>query len=60
VLIERVPVGTAVDDAIATRRGWFAIEGDRGAILWQRAPAWNGAQPPDPDSIARETQIPAL
>ncbi len=30
VLVERLPLGAAIDDAIATRRGWFALEGDGG------------------------------
>jgi hypothetical protein len=30
VLVERVPLGAAIDDAVAARRGWFALEGDGG------------------------------
>jgi hypothetical protein len=52
-------IGEPVRAVTSAGAMWFAIEGDRGAILWQRAPAWNGVEPPDPDSIARETGIPA-
>jgi hypothetical protein len=30
VLVERVPLGAAIDDGVAARRGWFAVEGDGG------------------------------
>jgi hypothetical protein len=30
VLVERVPLGATIDDAVAARRGWFAVEGDGG------------------------------
>ena len=30
VLVERVPLDATIDEAIASRRGWFAIEGDGG------------------------------
>jgi hypothetical protein len=30
VLVERVPLGATVDEAIVARRGWFALEGDGG------------------------------
>ena len=30
VLVERVPLDATVDETIASRRGWFAIEGDGG------------------------------
>jgi hypothetical protein len=30
VLVERLPLGAAVDEAVTARRGWFALEGDGG------------------------------
>lgn len=52
-----VKIGEPVRAVTSPDGMWFVIEGDRGAILWQRAPVWNGTQPPDPDTIAREIRV---